>query len=318
MPMPIAHHPRTSRMSLRELLLVPVAVAAALVMATGGPAVSSSHGERTSATRAGTASAAAGCGQAPTLRDGTYTMQSGGKSRSFILDVPDNYDRNRPYRLVLGFHWWGGTATDVATGQTVERDVWSYYGLKRLANNSAVFVAPQGLNNGWANAGGEDVTFVDDILRRVEGNLCVDTTRRFALGFSYGGAMSYSLACSRPNVFRAVAAYGAPGQISGCSGGTGAVAYFAAHGVSDNIANARSMRDRFVRNNGCTTQNPPEPPRGSLRHITTTYSGCAAGRPVAWAAFDGGHIAAPQDGAPGDSGSRTWLPGETWRFFTQF
>ena len=41
-------------------------------------------------------------------------------------------------------------------------------------------------------------------------------------------------------------------------------------------------------------------------------------RPVAWAAFDEGHIAAPQDGATGDSGSRTWLPGEVWRFFTQF
>ncbi|MBA2813278.1 hydrolase [Streptomyces sp. KM273126] len=305
-------------MSLRKLLLTPVAFAAALVMATGGPAVSSSHGEGTSATHAGTASAAAGCGQAPTLQDGTHTIQSGGKNRSFILDVPDNYDRNRPYRLVLGFHWWGGTATDVSTGQTVERDVWAYYGLKRLANNSTIFVAPQGLNNAWANAGGEDVTFVDDVLRRVEGDLCADTTRRFALGFSYGGAMSYSLACSRPNVFRAVAVYGAPGQISGCAGGTGGVAYFAAHGVSDNIAGGRSLRDRFVRNNGCTAQNPPEPQQGSLRHISTTYSSCAAGRPVVWAAFDGGHIAAPQDGAPGDSGSRTWLPGETWRFFTQF
>lgn len=305
-------------MSLRKLLLVPVAVAAALVMAISGPAVSSSQGESASATQAGTVSAAAGCGQAPTLRDGTYTIQSGGKNRSFILDVPDNYDRNRSYRLVLGFHWWGGTATDVATGQTVEREVWSYYGLKRLANNSAIFVAPQGLNNAWANSGGEDVTFVDDLLRRIEGDLCVDTTRRFALGFSYGGAMSYSLACSRPNVFRAVAAYGPPGQISGCAGGTGAVAYFGAHGVSDNIAGGRAMRDRFVRNNGCTAQNPPEPSQGSLRHISTTYAGCTAGRPVVWAAFDGGHIAAPQDGAPGDSGSRTWLPGETWRFFTQF
>jgi hypothetical protein len=36
------------------------------------------------------------------------------------------------------------------------------------------------------------------------------------------------------------------------------------------------------------------------------------------AVFDGGHIAAPQDGAGGDSGSRTWVPAEVWRFFTQF
>jgi hypothetical protein len=37
-----------------------------------------------------------------------------------------------------------------------------------------------------------------------------------------------------------------------------------------------------------------------------------------WAAFDEGHIAAPQDGAAGDSGSRTWVPGEIWNFFTRF
>lgn len=52
------------------------------------------------------------------------------------------------------------------------------------------------------------------------------------------------------------------------------------------------MRDRFVRNNGCTAQNTPEPARGSLTHRVTTYSGCAAARPVAGAAFDGGRIAA--------------------------
>jgi cellulase/cellobiase CelA1 len=77
------------------------------------------------------------------------------------------------------------------------------------------------------------------------------------------------------------------------------------------------MRDRFVRNNGCTAQNPPEPAQGSLTHRVTTYSGCSAGHPVAWAAFDEGHIAAPHDGAPGDSG-RTWVPQEVWKFFTQF
>lgn len=266
----------------------------------------------------GLAAATAGCGRAPGLTSGTRTIQSGGRSRSYILRLPDNYHQNQPYRLVLGFHWWGGTAVDVDTGQTVQRDVWSYYGLRRLANNSTIFVAPQGIDNGWANTGGTDVTFVDDILRQLDANLCIETTQRFALGFSYGAAMSYALACARADVFRAVALYGPPRELSGCSGGTQPVAYFGAHGVSDVIASGRAMRDRFVRNNGCTPQNPPEPPVGSLTHRTTTYSGCRAGYPVVWAAFDGGHIAAPQDGAPGDSGTRTWLPGETWTFFTQF
>ena len=102
------------------------------------------------------------------------------------------------------------------------------------SNNTTIFVAPQGINNGWANTNGEDVTFTDDMIRMIDNALCVDTTQRFSVGFSYGGAMSYSLACSRPTVFRAVAAIAAPGTISGCSGGTQPVAYLGIHGISDN------------------------------------------------------------------------------------
>ncbi|WP_035696811.1 cellulose binding domain-containing protein [Glycomyces tenuis] len=263
------------------------------------------------------ASATAGCGQDPALTSGTHTIQSGGKSRSFILDIPSGYDRDHPYRLVFGFHWWGGTAQDVATGQAVEAGAYAYYGLKRLAGDSTIFVAPQGLDNAWANSGGEDIAFVDDMIALIEGDLCVDTTQLFSLGFSYGGAMSYSLACSRPDVFRAIAPYGSPGFVSGCSGGTDPVAVFAAHGTTDNFTDGISQRDRFVANNGCAPQNTPEPSQGSRTHITTAFAGCSADHPVVWASFDEGHIQAPRDGAAGD-GADSWLPGETWAFFEQF
>jgi len=131
--------------------------------------------------------------------------------------------------------------------------------------------------------------------------------------------MSYALACARPTVFRAVAAIAAPGQISGCSGGTQPVAYLGIHGISDNIQSGRSLRDRFVRNNGCTAHNPPEPAQGSVTHTLTTYSGCRAGYPVVWAAFGGGRQHGPVDGCAGcESGARSWVKPEVWRFFTQF
>ncbi|SOD62792.1 Poly(3-hydroxybutyrate) depolymerase [Streptomyces zhaozhouensis] len=294
---------------------VPVIVAALLALGTGGSALGASA-DQAPATAPGTSEATAGCGSDPGLTDGTHTVQSGGQDRSFILDIPDTYDNDHPHRLVLGFHWWGGTAADVATGQTVETGTWAYYGLKRLAGDSTIFVAPQGLDNAWPNTGGQDVAFVDELLRTLEENLCVETNQRFSVGFSYGGAMSYSLACSRPDVFRAVAAYGSPGPVSGCDGGTEPVAYFGAHGVGDSDGHA-ALRDTFVRNNGCDAQEPPAPAPGSLTHVTTAYTGCSADHPVVWAAFDGGHIAAPRDGAPGDGGD-SWLPNETWDFLTRF
>jgi poly(3-hydroxybutyrate) depolymerase len=285
--------------------------AAAVLILAGIAAVNGS--------RPASAAATAGCGRTPTLTSGTRTIQSGGQNRSFVLKVPDGYDRNYPHRLAFGFHWLGGTADQVAGGGS-DGSAWAYYGmLSQDTAHTTIFVAPQGIGNGWANSNGQDVTFTDDIIRLVENDLCVDTTQLFSVGFSYGGAMSYALACARANVFRAVAAIAAPGAISGCSGGTQPIAYMGIHGVNDSIQNGRALRDTFVRNNGCTPQNAPEPASGSLTHIITAYSGCRAGYPVVWAAFDGGHQQGPVDGCAGcESGARSWVKPEVWKFFTQF
>ncbi len=268
--------------------------------------------------RAQAATPSAGCGKNPTLTSGNRTIQSNGKSRSFILKIPDTYDNTAPHRLAFGFHWLGGTADQVAGGGS-DGYPWAYYGMQSQSGNSTIFVAPQGLNNGWGNSGGEDVTFTDDMVRLIENDLCVDTTQLFSVGFSYGGAMSYALACARANVFRAVVAIAAPGAISGCSGGTQPIAYMGIHGVSDNIGAGRGLRDTFVRNNGCTPQNAPEPAAGSKTHYLTVYSGCRTGYPVVWAPFDGGHQQGPVDGCTGcESGARSWTKTEIWKFFSQF
>jgi len=289
-------------------------ISAALALALGAAMLTGVVG--------GTASAAAaatpGCGKAPSLTSGNHSISSGGQNRSYILRIPDGYDRNRPYKLIFAFHWLNGTANDVATGGSAGQ-VWAYYGQQQLSDNSAILVAPQGIDNGWANTGGRDLTLVDNLTALIEGDLCVDTSQLFALGWSYGGAMSYAVACARPSVFRAVAVLSGA-NLSGCDGGTQPVAYLGIHGTHDSVLNislGRSLRDTFVRNNGCTAQTPREPAQGSLTHIATTYSGCRAGYPVEWAAFDGDHTPEPVDGSTTTNGARTWTGGEIWRFFSQ-
>ncbi|KAI0179933.1 Alpha/Beta hydrolase protein [Hypoxylon sp. FL1284] len=163
-----------------------------------------------------------------------------------------------------------------------------YYGLPPLSNDSAIFVVPNGLNVGWGNLGGEDVTFFDTMVKTIEADLCVDTNLRFSTGFSYGGAMSYSLACSHASMLRGVAVLsGAP--LSGCAGGSDPVAYYGQHGTSDsvlNVAMGRGLRDKFVQNNGCTPLSPEPQPNSSKS--TDNNSG------------------------------QPFAPGNTWEFFSQF
>ncbi|EPS46002.1 hypothetical protein H072_34 [Dactylellina haptotyla CBS 200.50] len=249
-----------------------------------------------------------GCGKAATLTSGTKSMTVNGKTRQYILRVPNNYNPNTPYKLIFGYHWLGGSMQDVVNG--------GYYGLQSLAGETAIFVAPNGISNGWANSGGEDVTFFDQMLQTVESGLCVNQKRRFSAGWSYGGAMSFSLACSRASILRAVAVLSGA-QLSGCSGGNDPMPYLGIHGTHDSVLDislGRTLRDKFVKNNGCTAQSPPEPGVNSGIHIKTQYSGCRAGYPVTWIAHDGDHTPSPTD----RGSSSSWAPAEIWSFFNQF
>ncbi|HVY40896.1 MAG TPA: PHB depolymerase family esterase [Polyangia bacterium] len=273
--------------------------------------------------------ASSGCGKTPTLKDGTQTIQSGGQNRSYMIRIPKNYDNTHPYWLIFGFHWVGGTANDVDSGGT-SGYTWSYYGLREQADNStqyqAIFVAPQGISNGWGNTNNQDVVFTDDMIKKVEGDLCVDTKHVFSTGFSYGGGMTKALGCQRPNVFRAIAVYsGADFLSGGCDNTTTSpIAFFGSHSITDGTnpySSGITILNRFAMNDGCTAQTPPQPAQGSLTHVCTKFQGCKAGYPVEWCAFNGGgHTPAPVDGDSNGSGGgdKTWTKGEVWKFFTQF
>ncbi|KAK4153995.1 putative feruloyl esterase C [Chaetomidium leptoderma] len=261
------------------------------------------------------AESSAGCGKTATIRNQQYSMQVNGKQRQYYVKLPDNYDKSRPYRLVFLWHQLGGSMTKIVNGEDPNRGgVIPFYGLPPLANNSAIFVVPDGLNAGWGNQGGEDTTFFDQLVKTVEADLCVDTKLRFSTGFSYGAAMSYNLACSRPQMIRAVAVISG-GLLSGCSGGNDPVAYYGQHGTSDsvlNVSGGRQLRDRFVKNNGCTPVSEPNPNGG--QSVKTVYKNCKEGFPVTWVIHNGDH-----NPSQTDSGSSTLIaPKNTWEFFSQF
>ncbi len=312
--------------------------------ATGGTSGvdTAGTGGTTPAAGGGTAVRSAGCGKASTLTFGAVpnesasataasgngvgfgtggylTIQSSGQTRGFAVRLPDNYNPNTPYWLIFGFHWNGGNSAQVDNGGTSGYD-WAYYGLQKQSKNGAIFVAPDGLGAGWANSGGRDLTFTDDMVKLIEDNYCVDTTHIISTGFSYGGGMSYEIACARAKVFRAVAIFEGA-QLSGCDGGNDPIAYWQMVGTADTTcteAMATPLRDKFVKNNACTAQNPPQPAAGSLTHTCTNYSGCSAGHPVRWCVHGAGHTPAPIDGSSSlyGPGSASWVPQDLWPWLT--
>jgi polyhydroxybutyrate depolymerase len=243
-----------------------------------------------------------GCGSTEAPESGRYMIDVGGTMREYELKVPDDYDPEKPYKLIFGFHWRGADSQAV-----VDND---YYGLEPLSNGSAIFVSPEGLIDnevsGWANPNGRDIEFTSAMVERLKSELCIDESRIFSTGFSYGGMMSFAIGCALGDTFRAIAPY-AGALYSGCEDGTAPVAMWGSHGYSDGadgvvpIANAREARDEFLTRNGCGTETVPVAPDECV-----AYQGCQAGYPVTWCEWDGGH----------------WWPSfasqAVWDFFSQF
>lgn len=66
------------------------------------------------------------------------------------MRVPENYDPFVAHPFIITYHWFGATAYNV-TQNSSKYGNGSYYGLVDLANESMIFVSPQGLDNGWSN-----------------------------------------------------------------------------------------------------------------------------------------------------------------------
>lgn len=134
--------------------------------------------------------------QGPAKAPGRYveTLESGGKTRRFILRVPKGYDGAKPVPVVMVLHGWTGSA-EAAEQYTRMAD--------KADKEGFVAVFPDGLGNkGWQgwnagfinltgiNPGPDDVAFLTSVLDQVEKEIVVDRDREFVVGHSNGAFMA--------------------------------------------------------------------------------------------------------------------------------
>jgi poly(3-hydroxybutyrate) depolymerase len=163
----------------------------------------SGYGPWSSASNFTVGSNSAGCGNFAITGQRYVGLTSSDTYRRYYLSVPNDYDPNRAYPLVFGYHGtnWDGIRM---------RD---YLRLETTAEaDNMIFVYPDALTRYWPEwnwtAGGwltgqsatnEDYIFFDDILSDVGNNHCIDLSRVYVTGQSWGGDMASSLPCARGN-----------------------------------------------------------------------------------------------------------------------
>jgi poly(3-hydroxybutyrate) depolymerase len=273
----------------------------------------------------------AGCGKMPTIPSSQYNsgahiaITAANMQREYILNVPSNYDNTHPYKFVIAYHELNGNDDEMYRNK--------YYHLLPLANDSTIFVAPNGQQNnqnctaaggcGWPNPNDSDMLLADAVVAQIEQNFCIDTNRIFATGWSYGASMSYETACERPlgsvtngvaGYIRSIAVYSAA-QLSGSCKPAKPVAYYASHGTNDMVldySRGLTLLQNMAAVDSCTAMTPTKVTSGS--HVCTNFMGCGIGYPVEFCSFNGPHTPDPTD-----SGQQTsWEYQNVWTFLSQF
>jgi poly(3-hydroxybutyrate) depolymerase len=255
-----------------------------------------------------------GCGTPTTIESGKYMIQSSGDQRSYIIDIPDDYDMNTPHRVFYTSHWIDSTSEAV-------RDQ-NYYFLKPLAEADdipAIFVAPQSDDGTWDQI---DHALFDDLLALVKENLCIDETRVFATGFSFGGMITYSLSTNHQQDIRAAVGIAPANYNIWLPEKIGEpIAWMQTTGMNDGLCpwvnNEQQQRGaKFIalehaRNNGCTV--PDDVPTWQNgNHLCYEFEGCPAEYPVRACTFNGDHTNIANENG------MNWIATESWEFFMQF
>lgn len=144
----------------------------------------------------------AGCGASSATAVDLERRTLGGSDRWYLLTIPTAHDGTTPLPVVLDFHGFAeGAEVHTRTSQ-----LGPY-----AAQHGFVAVFPNGTGTPvwWSGetdrAANADLVFVDQLLDALETDLCLDTSRIYATGFSNGAILSSVIACTMANRFAAVA-----------------------------------------------------------------------------------------------------------------
>lgn len=237
--------------------------------------------------------------------DKTYTIISGGKTRSYLIHVPATSTPIITRPVIIVFHGAGDTATNMR----------NYTGFSTLADaNGYIVVYPESYISSWADgrnmapedaAGINDVQFTRDVMNDVASKYAVDKAHMYATGFSSGGYFSHKLACEATDLFKAFAPVGAgfPDTLTGnCAPQTARSLMFiegsedAGNGTTTSnvrIFSAETTMSKWSVINGCTDTAPLT--GGTI--LSATHTVCKNGTRIAERIIQGaGHTWVRQTG----------------------
>ena len=286
-----------------------------------------------------------GCGSDSKLRKvksvengDQFQIRVGSDNRDYFITLPKNYDNKKPYKVLFALHCYGSRGEDFVHHNPDYDHPTPYYGQQVLdKNGDYIFVSLDAVGGVWTKGQG-DHDFFAQTLTTLNENYCIDTSRVFITGFSFGAMFSYSLMQDMQSRVRAAATYAVADYNIWLPEGNNMknqpIAWMNIHGVNDGRCDYKRARDsalpRILKRNGKADANgdftdasseKPEEVRGNTGHVCYDFKNVDERFPVKWCSWPGDHQWTAHD--TGNMGvgwnwEQTWVPEEVHKFFEQF
>ena len=286
-----------------------------------------------------------GCGSASKLQKvksvengDQFQIKVGSDNRTYFITLPKNYDNTKPHKVLFALHCYGSNGEDFVHHAADYDHPTPYYGQQVLdKNGDYIFVSLDAIGGLW-NKGQADHDFFAQTLTTLNENYCIDTSRVFITGFSYGAMFSYSLAQDMQNRVRAAATYAVADYNIWLPEGNAMknlpIAWMNVHGVNDDRCDYNRAKNsaltRILKRNGKADENgdftdasseKPEEISGNTGHVCYDFKTVDERFPVKWCSWPGSHQWTAHDTgnmSVGWNWESTWVPEEVHKFFEQF
>jgi polyhydroxybutyrate depolymerase len=207
---------------------------------------------------------------------------------NYAVHVPPGYDCHLPTPILYGLHGLGmsGYSFNVAGTSTPKR----MGGMVAKSDEEGfILVMPTGMG-----PTDDAVQAIRDIFKDLETHLNIDHKRVYATGHSFGGALSFLIACTAADLFTAVAP-NAWTMLSGACTPAQPISVLASNGTADMVAppgDVKASMNVFAMTDGCSAMEMPATvPTSAADTTCVTRAGCMAGFEVTTCTImGGGHV----------------------------
>ena len=228
----------------------------------------------------------AGCVDGAGLSEGEHTFMLEDRARRYIVRLPTDYSRAKPWPLVLALHGNDGNISywDQTSGQR---------NIRAALEDEAVLIIAEAIEGSWRDYDEpssawparveSELLYFEEVITQAKGALCLNEDAIFAMGFSGGGSFAGVLGCRREDI-RAIAAGGAVLYFDEASC-ISTPASWITIGTEELNSGREAFRDLFRERAGCEPTSTPTAPEPCV-----AYDGCDTRTPVHYCQHPAGHV----------------------------